>query len=589
MLRVILFSHGCRLHTIFQVKFLWELAKRNKIYCDTVHAVSRWEPMINSAAQSLNATTSLLRARASKYAVYGVAIALVCIIVATLMVAHLEKGRISVDSIMLAQKNNFALWMLDIMPFLFALWGQYVSSIIAFQAGAEIIDQTSDLRAQTAVLEERASHEATHDSLTDLPNRILLHDRLQQALSAAQRQKDKVAILLMDLDHFKEINDTLGHFNGDIILKQVAARLQGTIRDLDSVARLGGDEFAVLLPNISREQNARRVAEKIQQALKPSFQISGLNLDVNASIGIALFPEHGNDLDTLMQRAEVAMYAAKKEKVGFLTYSRQLDQYSPKRLTLMSELRQAIEQQQLLVYYQPKVDIKTRKVVELEALVRWPHPEHGLLSPDEFIPMAERTGLIKPLTSLVAEQALKQLSAWCREGYDLKVTINVSARVLLDPEFPDTLIGLLAAYHVDPGRLMLEITETTIMVDQERALEVLRRMKEVRVRLSIDDFGTGYSSLAYLKQLPVHELKIDKSFVMNMDHNHDDAVIVKIIIELGHQLGLEITAEGVESENILSQLETLGCDVAQGYLISRPLPADELMKLLGQYPWEINR
>ncbi len=545
--------------------------------------------MINSATQSLNATTSLLKARASKYAVYGVVIAFVCIIVATLMVAYLEKGTINVDSIILAQKSNFALWVLDIMPFLFALWGQYVSSIIAFQAGAEIIDQTSDLRAQTAVLEERASHEATHDSLTDLPNRILLHDRLQQALSAAQRQKDKVGILIMDLDHFKEINDTLGHFNGDIILKQVATRLQGTIRDLDSVARLGGDEFAVLLPNITREQDALGVAKKIRQALKPSFQVSGLNLDVNASIGVALFPEHGNDLDTLMQRAEVAMYAAKKEKAGCLTYSRQLDQYSPKRLTLMSELRHAIEQQQLLVYYQPKIDIKTRKVIEFEALVRWPHPEHGLLSPDEFIPMAERTGLIKPLTSLVAEKALKQLAAWCREGYDLKVTINVSARVLLDPEFPDTLIGLLAAYRVDPGRLMLEITETTIMVDQDRAMEVLRRMKDVRVRLSIDDFGTGYSSLAYLKQLPVHELKIDKSFVMNMDHNHDDAVIVKIIIELGHQLGLEITAEGVESENILSRLEELGCDVAQGYLISKPLPADELMVLLSQYPWEINR
>lgn len=545
--------------------------------------------MINSAAQSLNATTSLLKSRASKYAVYGVIIAFLCIIIATLMVAHLEKGTINVDSIILAQKSNFALWVLDIMPFIFALWGQYVSSIIAFQAGAEIIDQTSDLRAQTAVLEEKASHEATHDSLTDLPNRILLHDRLQQALSAAQRQDDKLAILIMDLDHFKEINDTLGHFNGDIILKQVATRLQGTIRDLDSVARLGGDEFAVLLPNIRREQDAVMVAKKMQQALKPSFQISGLNLDVNASIGVAIFPEHGNDLDTLMQRAEVAMYAAKKEKAGFLIYSRQLDQYSPKRLTLMSELRQAIERRQLLVYFQPKVEIKTRKVVELEALVRWPHPEHGLLPPDEFIPMAERTGLIKPLTFLVADESLKQLAAWSLEGYDLKVTINVSARVLLDPEFPDTLIGLLAAYRIESGKLMLEITETTIMVDQERAMEVLRRMKEVQVRLSIDDFGTGYSSLAYLKQLPVHELKIDKSFVMNMDHNHDDAVIVKIIIELGHQLGLDITAEGVESESILSRLDALGCDVAQGYLISKPLPADKLMQWLDKYSWEINR
>ena len=544
--------------------------------------------MLNSAAQSLNATTSLLKSRASKYAVYGVMIAFICIIIATLMVAHLEDRTITLDSIMKAQKNNFALWVLDLMPFIFALWGQYVSSIIAFQAGAEIIDQTSDLRAQTAVLEEKASHEATHDSLTDLPNRILLHDRLQQALSAAQRQKDKVAILIMDLDHFKEINDTLGHFNGDIILKQVATRLQGTIRDLDSVARLGGDEFAVLLPKVYGGQDAVMVAKKMQQALKPSFQISGLNLDVNASIGIAVFPEHGNDLDTLMQRAEVAMYAAKKEKAGYLSYSRQLDQYSPKRLTLMSELRQAIEQRQLLVYYQPKVEIKSRKVVELEALVRWPHPEHGLLPPDEFIPMAERTGLIKPLTFLVADEALKQLAAWTRDGYDLKVTINVSARVLLDPGFPDTLIGLLAAYRIEPSRLMLEITETTIMVDQERAMEVLQRLKEVKVRLSIDDFGTGYSSLAYLKQLPVHELKIDKSFVMNMDHNHDDAVIVKIIIELGHQLGLEITAEGVESESILSQLDALGCDIAQGYLISKPLPAGELMVLLDKYSWEIN-
>jgi len=544
--------------------------------------------MLNSAAQSLNTTTSLLKSRASKYAVYGVMIAFICIIIATLMVAHLEDRTITLDSIMKAQKNNFALWVLDFMPFIFALWGQYVSSIIAFQAGAEIIDQTSDLRAQTAVLEEKASHEATHDSLTDLPNRILLHDRLQQALSAAQRQKDKVAILIMDLDHFKEINDTLGHFNGDIILKQVATRLQGTIRDLDSVARLGGDEFAVLLPKVYGGQDAVMVAKKMQQALKPSFQISGLNLDVNASIGIAVFPEHGNDLDTLMQRAEVAMYAAKKEKAGYLSYSRQLDQYSPKRLTLMSELRQAIEQRQLLVYYQPKVEIKSRKVVELEALVRWPHPEHGLLPPDEFIPMAERTGLIKPLTFLVADEALKQLAAWTRDGHDLKVTINVSARVLLDPGFPDTLIGLLAAYRIEPGRLMLEITETTIMVDQERAMEVLQRLKKVKVRLSIDDFGTGYSSLAYLKQLPVHELKIDKSFVMNMDHNHDDAVIVKIIIELGHQLGLEITAEGVESESILSQLDALGCDIAQGYLISKPLPAGELMVLLDKYSWEIN-
>lgn len=541
--------------------------------------------MASSSAQTLHSTTSLLKSRASKYAIYGVLIAGTCIIIATLMVAYLGKNTISLDSIIFAQKTNFALWVLDCMPFIFAFWGQYVSSIIAFQAGAIIVDQTADLRAQTTVLEEKASHEATHDSLTDLPNRILFHDRLQQAIGAAQRHQHKLAVMIIDLDNFKEINDTLGHFNGDILLKQVGTRLHGTIRNLDSVARLGGDEFAILLPKIAGGPDATMVAKKLRQALTPSFQISGLNLDVHASIGIAVFPGDGNDRDTLMQRAEVAMYAAKKETSEYLFYSRKLDQYSPKRLTLMAELRQAIEQQELLVYYQPKVEIKTGKVIEVEALVRWLHPEHGLLLPDEFIPMAERTGLIKPLTSLVVDHSLKQISSWNREGYEIGVTINISAGVLLDPQFPDSLIGLLAGYRVNPASIVLEITETTIMSDQERAMETLLRLKNVGLRISLDDFGTGYSSLAYLKHLPVYELKIDKSFVMKMDHNKDDAVIVKIIIQLGHQLGLKVTAEGVESDTIYQQLEQLHCDIAQGFLISKPLPAEDLIAHLKNSRW----
>ena len=541
--------------------------------------------MASSSTQTLHSTTSLLKSRASKYAIYGVLIAGTCIIIATLMVAYLGENTISLESIIFAQKTNFALWVLDCMPFIFAFWGQYVSSIMAFQAGAIIVDQTADLRAQTTVLEEKASHEATHDSLTDLPNRILFHDRLQQAISAAQRHQHKLAVMIIDLDNFKEINDTLGHFNGDILLKQVGTRLHGTIRDLDSVARLGGDEFAILLPKIAGGTDATMVAKKLSQALTPSFQISGLNLDVHASIGIAIFPGDGNDRDTLMQRAEVAMYAAKKETSEYLFYSRKLDQYSPKRLTLMAELRQAIEQQELLVYYQPKVEIKTGKVIEVEALVRWLHPEHGLLLPDEFIPMAERTGLIKPLTSLIVDHSLKQISSWNREGYEIGVAINISAGVLLDPQFPDSLIGLLAGYRVNPASIVLEITETTIMADQERAMETLLRLKDVGLRISLDDFGTGYSSLAYLKHLPVYELKIDKSFVMKMDHNKDDAVIVKIIIQLGHHLGLKITAEGVESDTIYQQLEQLHCDIAQGFLISKPLPAEDLIAHLKNSRW----
>lgn len=545
--------------------------------------------MKSTATQTLKTTTSLLKSQASKHAISGVIIAFFCIIIATLMVAFLEKGEINLDNIVYAQKSNFALWILDLMPFIFALWGQYVSSALAYQAGAMILDQTSELRTQTAVLEEKTSHDATHDSLTELPNRVLLHDRLQQALSAALRQQGKLAIMIMDLDNFKEVNDTLGHFNGNIILKQVATRLQGTIRNLDSVARLGGDEFAVLLPKITDERGVTIVAKKIQQALTPSFQVGGLNLDINASFGIAIFPDHGNDMDTLMQRAEVAMYAAKKEKAGFIYYDKKYDQHSSKRLTLMAELRQAIDQQDLAVFFQPKIDIKTNKVIEVEALVRWQHPEHGLLSPDEFIPLAERTGLITPLTTLVTELSLKQVAEWSREGYDIGVTINISTTVLLDPHFPDTLIGLLAAYRIEPEKVMLEITETTIMTDRERSMETLLRFKSMSIRMSIDDFGAGYSSLTHLKNLPVHELKIDKSFVMEMCNNRDDAVIVKIIIELAHQLGLQVTAEGVETNEILGMLNDLDCDIAQGYLISRPLPAAELISHLSGTDWQFHQ
>ncbi|MCD6532614.1 MAG: bifunctional diguanylate cyclase/phosphodiesterase [Deltaproteobacteria bacterium] len=542
-----------------------------------------------SATQPLNLTTSLLKSRVSKYAVYGVLIAFSCIIIATLMVAFLENGGIHLDNIMSAQKNNLALWMLDLMPFIFAFWGQYVSSIMVCQAETIILDQTSELRAQTAVLEEKASHDATHDFLTDLPNRILFHDRLQHALSAASRKQSKLAIMIIDLDNFKEVNDTLGHFNGDIILKQVANRLQATLRNFDSVARLGGDEFAIILHEVVGEQDVNIVAKKLQRALLPSFQAGGLNLNINASFGVTLFPDHGNDTAILMQRAEVAMYAAKKEKAGLIYYDKKYDQYSPKRLTLMAGLRQAIDQQELMVFFQPKVDIKTGKVVEVEALVRWQHPEYGLLLPDEFIPVSEQTGLIIPLTALVMELSLKQVAVWSQEGYDVGVTINISARVLLDPRFPDALIGLLAAYRVEPEKVMLEITETTIMVDRERAMDTLHRLKNMSVRISIDDFGTGYSSLAYLKNLPVYELKIDKSFVLEMCNNRDDAVIVKIVIELAHQLGLQVTAEGVETDEILSMLDDLGCDIAQGYLVSMPLPADELLSHLSNSRWRFQR
>jgi diguanylate cyclase (GGDEF)-like protein len=527
----------------------------------------------------------LLKGTASKYAIYGVVIAFIAIAVATSGAAYFQSGTITIDSLIEAQKSNGALWLLDFMPFFFAFWGQYVSSVLAYEASAMVIDQTSELRAQTTALEQRAMHDVTHDALTDLPNRVLFRDRLEQALHAAQHDRTHAAILMMDLDRFKEINDTLGHFNGDRLLKQVAARLQGIMQETATVARLGGDEFAILLPKILVVKDATEVARKIGKALQAPFGLEGLKLDVQASIGIAVYPEHGSDADTLLQRVDVAMYMAKQEKTGYIVYDSKHDKHSPHRLTLMGELRHAIESDELVLYYQPKATIKTGEITEVEALVRWQHPQHDLMPPDEFIPLAERTGLIKPLTIWVLNHALRQHSIWKEQGLDIGVAVNMSAHGLLDLELPDLIAGVLASHNATPNRLVLEITETSIMVDQERALQILTRLADMGVRLSIDDFGTGYSSLAYLSKLPVCEIKIDKSFVMDMNENEKHAMIVRATIDLAHNLGLEVIAEGTCTKEIFAQLESLDCDAAQGHYISPPISVEEFGRWRHESEW----
>ncbi|TDJ68283.1 MAG: EAL domain-containing protein [Proteobacteria bacterium] len=509
------------------------------------------------------------------------------IAVATSGAAYFQSGAITISGLIEAQKSNGALWLLDFMPFFFAFWGQYVSAVMAYEASAMVIDQTSELRAQTTALEQRAMHDVTHDALTDLPNRVLFRDRLEQALHAAQHDSTHTAILMMDLDRFKEINDTLGHFNGDRLLKQVAARLQGIMQETATVARLGGDEFAILLPKILVGKEAEEVARKIGKALQAPFGLEGLKLDVQASIGIAVYPEHGSDADTLLQRADVAMYMAKQEKTGYIVYDPKHDKHSPHRLTLMGELRHAIESDELVLYYQPKAKIKTGEIAEVEALVRWQHPQHDLMPPDEFIPLAERTGLIKPLTIWVLNHALRQHSIWKEQGLDIGVAVNMSAHGLLDLELPDLIAGVLASHNAAPDRLVLEITETSIMVDQERALQILTRLADMGVRLSIDDFGTGYSSLAYLSKLPVCEIKIDKSFVMDMNENEKHAMIVRATIDLAHNLGLEVIAEGTCAKEIFAQLESLDCDAAQGHYISPPISAEEFEHWRNESQWRL--
>jgi diguanylate cyclase (GGDEF)-like protein len=431
--------------------------------------------------------------------------------------------------------------------------------------------------------QRRIKHQALSDALTGLPNRTLLYDRTGQAMRQADRELVPAALALIDLDRFKEVNDTLGHHYGDQLLVQVGERLQAALRKVDTVARLGGDEFAVLLPRIETPEGALTVARKLLAVLEEPFPLDGLTVDVEASIGVALYPDHGSDPEELLQRADIAMYTAKQTHAGFVLFDPKQDQHSPRRLALLGELRRALDQRQLLLHYQPKVAANDGRMLGVEALVRWQHPEHGLVPPDEFIPLAERTGLIVPLTHYVLDEALGQCRQWHEADHELSVAVNVSARRLLDLRFPDEVAALLDRHQVPARLLVVELTESTIMADPVHALEILSRLNAMGVQLSIDDFGTGYSSLAYLKSLPVHELKVDRSFVSQMISNSNDAVIVHSTVDLGRNLGLRVVAEGVEDALTLQHLNLLGCDAVQGYHISRPVPADDLISWLERH------
>jgi diguanylate cyclase (GGDEF)-like protein len=424
-------------------------------------------------------------------------------------------------------------------------------------------------------------YQALHDSLTGLPNRILFRDRVSQALLASQRDKSMGGVMLMDLDRFKDVNDTLGHHAGDYLLKQAARRLQGALRTSDTVARLGGDEFAVLLHGLTSTGDAVAVADKIRTALRQPFLLEGLKVEIDASIGLAFFPNHGHDVDTLMKRADVAMYNAKASGGGYEIYEADRDEYSPTRLSLVAELRAAIENSDLVLHYQPKIDMATEQVIGVEALVRWKHPVRGVIPPEDFISIAEHTGLIEPLTLFVLEECVKTCYNWQQDGLSLTVAANLSARNLQDPELPNKIWAILAKWGVPPSRLEVEITESTIMIDGGQATEVLRRLNAMGVKVAIDDFGTGHSSLSNLKRLPVDILKIDKSFVRHMADNEDDLVIVKSTIDLAHNLGLQVVAEGVENEEIWNHLAALGCDSAQGFHRGRPMQPQEVPWMVG--------
>jgi len=414
--------------------------------------------------------------------------------------------------------------------------------------------------------EERLAHLAYHDVLTDLPNRVLLNDRLTQAILASQRSGDPIALMVLDLDHFKAVNDSLGHHAGDRMLQEVAVRLRALLRATDTVARLGGDEFALMLLDTDL-QNATLMARKLLNRLSEPYVIDDRPFVVSASIGIAGFPEHGTAADSVLQKADIAMYVAKSGGLGVAVYAPDRDRQAHRRLTLTTELREAIERDQFVCHYQPIVSLETNAVIRVEALARWQHPAQGLLGPEEFISLAEQTGLIEPLTMLLIDKVLTQ---WAAPGarFPVPIAVNLSAKHLRDPDLPDRVADLLRLHDAAPSTLALEITENSIMSDPDRSIACLTRLRDMGISVAVDDFGTGYSSLSYLRDLPVDELKIDRTFVSGPRAR--DTAIVRSTIELAHNLGLTVVAEGVESRAVHDRLRELGCDAAQGVFFAAP-------------------
>ena len=433
-------------------------------------------------------------------------------------------------------------------------------------------------------INEELEHLALHDPLTGLPNRSLVIDRLQQAILTARRDQKPMALLMLDLDHFKEVNDTLGHLVGDQLLMRVGERFQSALREPDTLGRLGGDEFAVVLPRANRE-DAVVVAEKLQAALRRPVDIDQNSFSIAASIGISIFPEHGPDPSNLLRSADIAMYVAKRARNEYAVYDAKLDTYNPDHLALLRDLRVAIQQETISAAFQPKLDLHSGVIIGVEALARWRHPEKGDIPPYEFIPVLEQTGLIKPFTLQILEKSIDYCSQCRQHGMEFSVAVNLSMYNLRDDNLPEQIGEIIERYDFDHRQLVLEITESAIMHDPEHSLEVLNRLDAMGIKLSVDDFGTGYSSLSYLKRLPVRQLKIDRSFVKDMIRDEDDAMIVRSTIDLAHNLGLTTVAEGVEDDETLEQLRKLNCDMAQGYLISRPLSPEDFFRFMTSSPW----
>lgn len=465
--------------------------------------------------------------------------------------------------------------------------GDYRHSVTVKQRDelGKLASAFNHMTSAIAQREEQIKYQAYHDNLTGLPNRAFLHNYLHDTIISAKDKNKFLVLVMLDIDRFKDINAVLGHNTGDLILQKVGPLLNSLLDRSAIVVRMGGDEFALLLTEENSVNSAIDVTQSILKGFESPFWVNENPIQIEASFGIAAYPEHGEDADTLIKHADVAMYLAKGSTNGFSVYSPGLDQYNLRQLTLLGELRHAIEKEELILYYQPKVDINAGHITGVEALLRWEHPQHGFMPPDDFIPLLEKTALIKPLTLWTLNTALSQCSRFHQMSLRIGMAVNVSARMLQDQQLAGYIAKLIDNLNLSPDLLTLEITESAIMAEPEHTFATIMQFDSLGLRLSIDDFGTGYSSLSYLQKLPVDELKIDKSFVKHMDTNDNDAKIVRSIIELAHNLGVKVIAEGVETRQTLDILKSINCDLAQGYLMSKPLPVDELNNWLRESHW----
>ena len=444
------------------------------------------------------------------------------------------------------------------------------------QAELKLVNQRDQLDIQVRDGTREIEYLRLNDALTSLPNRLLLTDRIDRMISSRRSDKSKLAVIIMDTDSFREVNDSLGHHHGDLLLQQIAQRLLDTCQMADTISRFSGDQFAILLNLSDLDQQLDDAIEHIIATFDQPFAIEELQIHLSVSLGIACYPQHGKDTDTLLRQAEVAMYMAKNKRKAYVYYDPEQDPFSKQRLVMSSQLKKAICENQLVLFYQPKVDAQTGQLVGLEALVRWLHPELGIIPPDQFIPLAEQSGLIQALTQWVLNAALRQSYLWKKSGRHIPVAVNLSALNLLNNKLAQQIRDLLDAWGLEPSCLELEVTETSMMVERQHAIKLLGDFHDMGISISIDDFGTGYSSLSYLQQLPVDVLKIDRSFIKHLSASPANDAITHAIIQLAHSMSLKVVAEGVETEQTLKYLQKINCDIVQGYYIDKPLTADEI-------------